>query len=375
MSNQLSTLLPLIEPGLSRELVTNEALTGIRSLMAHLPILSGGGFECPLGTQRGPVDMAMRVTESDGGFTFLAAWQPRGGHNGWEAMREFARNQKECKLRDAVQEAWLEFDLDASIEGLVAPNFFFKLEPYFAKPTIFGPSADARLKETVGTINRCLSLLGIELSEVGRAMLEHCVKCLPASSDVAFVGAMLQRGRSACRLTLGNMPLSELTAYLHKIGWAHRHEPLIPIIDLMGRHVRSVALHVDVSERPLGRIGMEVKPDAKAGGTGAWESFLLELVAAGLCTRANVESILGWPGRMHRSSFEGTWPAVLGREHNYFVRSINHIKLSYDPALLPSFAWTHQPLITRAATGMLTAKAYLAFNYSTVFPHPALWHG
>ena len=379
MSNQLSSLLPLIEPGLSRELVSTAAMARIRSLMAHLPLLSGGGFECPLHNEPSHVDMAMRVTESDGGFAFLANPHSTSldravtSQNAWSTVAEFARNQTKGNLCDAVQEAWLEFDLDASTEGLVSPNFFFKLEPYFAKPTIFGPSADARLKETVALISRCLSLLGIELSDAGRSLLERCVTCLPASSNVAFVGAMLQRSRAAYRLTLGHMPLSEMTAYLHKIGWVNSHQPLIPLIDLVGRHVRNVALHIDVSDRVLGRLGMEVSPDGKGDRAEAWPSFLIELVAAGLCTPERVGSVLAWPDRMHRSSFEGAWPEVL-LSNNYFVRSINHIKLSYDPALSPSLASTRPPLIAQAAGGILSAKAYLAFNYSEVFPHPALWH-
>lgn len=373
MSDYLNTLLPFIKSGLNRELVSGDALARLENLMSRLPLLSGG-VECPLGPQSETADLAVRLTARDGGFMRLAEDNPlelderSATQGGWQRIREFARarNERGNMLHDAVKESWLEFDLDQQPDDQVVrqPNFFFKLEPHWARPPLLGPEVEPRVAQTTMTVAQGLARLGLSFTEKWRETLERHVRRIPASANLTFVGVMLQRNQSSYRLTLGNFPLTELTAYLVAVGWPHEYEPILPLINFFLDNVQTITIHLDIAERTLDRLGFEMSFDPKRDQAEAWRNALQSLVAANLCAPKKAASVQLWPERFHRARHEGGWPRILGQTYNYFVRSINHVKINYDPTAAPDLGTTRQPLSLQASRGALTAKAYLAFNYA-----------
>ena len=377
MKHSLLTLLPLIEPALSRDLVPAEALANIKRHLARLPLLSGGLPECPLGGEQHSVDLALRATAVDGGFRWMAATEELeaefGDAAGWQRVREFARrrNQALHPLHKAVKEAWLEFDLDGS-ESLKPPNLFFSLDDQAGRPPLLGPEVASRLAESVAIIREGLETLGIAVNPARKGLLEQILKERPAPSRLSYVGVMLARQTPGYRLTLDRVPLSELTGYLRQIGWPHAREPVAGVINFLLDHVQHVALHLDVDEQTLSRIGMEVSFEQTVDQVAAWKRFLQALTAHGLCVPARAEAAHNWPAYFHPQNLKDQWPESLPRASSYFARSINHVKLSYNPGPAPTEGGAITPVAIQSAVGALTAKIYLAFNYGSTIPRSVL---
>jgi hypothetical protein len=380
MKHSLLTLLPLIEPALSRDLAPADALANVKGYLARLPLLSGGLLECPLGGRQQSVDLAVRATAADGGFRWLADAEGLekefGGAEGWQRLREFARRRNEAlrPLHRAVKEAWLEFDVDDG-EAIKPPNLFFGLDDTIGRPPLLGPEVATRLAESVAVIREGLEALGVKLDPTRKGLLEQMLKERPAPSRLSYVGVMLARQTPGYRLTIERVPLSELTAYLRQVGWPHAREPIAGVINFLLDHVRHVALHLDVDEQVLSRVGMEVSFEQTVDQVAAWKRFLQALTAHGLCAPAQAEAAHNWPAYFHPQNLGDQWPESLPRTSSYFARSINHVKLSYDPGTAPIAGGAITPISIQSAVGALSAKIYLAFNYGSTIPRSILSRG
>jgi hypothetical protein len=372
MKHSLLTLLPLIEPALGRDLVPEDALENVKRYMARLPLLSGGLIECPLGPPAA-IGFAVRAAAMDGGFAWLAAaggdGKDFGDETGWQRVREFA-GRRNAAHRD-VTEAWLEFDLD---EGgtMKPPNFFFNLDESVGRPPLLGPQVASRRAESVAVIREGVEALGVGLSPARRQLLERVLKERPATSRLSYVGVMLARETPGYRLTIDRVPLSELTGYLKDVGWPHAREPVVGVINFLLDHVRHVTLHLDADEQVRSRIGIEVSFEQKVDQVAAWKRFLQALTGHGLCVPAKAEAAHNWPAYFHPQNLRGAWPESLPRTSGYFARSINHVKLSYDPGPAPIEGGPITPISMQSGAGALSAKIYLAFNYGTTIPRSVL---
>ena len=377
MKHSLLTLLPLIEPALGPDLVPAAALTNVKRYLARLPLLSGGLLECPLGDRQRAVDLALRATAADGGFRWLAEAsgieEAFGDGEAWQRLREFARrrNQATHPLHKAVKEAWLEFDLDGG-EALKPPNLFFGLDEQVGRPPLLGPEVAARLAEALATIRDGLEALGVTINPAREGLLGRLLKERPAPSRLSYVGVMLARQTPGYRLTLDRVPLSELTGYLRDVGWPHAREPVAGVINFLLDHVKYVALHLDTDEQVLSRIGMEVSFEQTVDQVAAWKRFLQALAAIGLCAPAKAEAAHNWPAYFHPQNLRDRWPESLPRTSSYFARSINHVKLTYDPGTSPAAGGAFTPISIQSAVGGLSAKIYLAFNYGSTIPRSIL---
>lgn len=388
MKPRLQTLLPLIKPALARALAAPEALTRIENLMARLPLFSGGLLECRLDRQSSLIDLGIRATALEGGFkllanpTWLAAQKAEGesaaassadaenpaNKIGWQRIRDFARalSDAQSPLRQAVREAWLEFDIQHDGDTVPTPSFFMRLEAYFSRPPVAGDQVASRLAESIDVIKHGLELLGVSFDGSRRRALEVHLKYLPASARLLYVGSMLGRQQTGYRLTFEHIPFTELTAYLRQIGWPQAREPIVAIINWLLPHVSHVMMHLDVDEQTGNRIGMEVSFGPEVDQRAAWRTFLKELTAMGLCTQQKAEAVYAWPAQLQPNQLKESWPESLPPSSSYFTRSINHIKLTYDAGQAASATTAIPPAGLLAATGALTAKAYLAFNYGSM---------
>ena len=315
----LSLIAPLLEHDLGEALVDRSARVPLRALLNRLPLLGSGGFEVLLGGRKGPVGFSVRATAEELGEI---------GEAGGPQIRDFLRARSaEESLSRGVRETWLEWD---DVAGSAQPNFFFRLEPPLGRPVFAAATLDA--------IERALLSLGLPRSETSRDALRHCIAGMPAPACARFIGVMLARGETACRVTIAHMPLDELTAGLRRMGWTGDRQPVIALARTLRPHLASSVLHLDIGESVFPRLGFEIP--------------LLDalLIDRGLMTSSEAEALRAWPLALHAAS-SPDWPAAL--HANTFVRAVNHIKLTLDP--FPS------------------AKAYLAFSCGSTFPHPRSW--
>lgn len=79
-----------------------------------------------------------------------------------------------------------------------------------------------------------------------------------------------------------------------------------------------------------------------------------------------------WPAYFHPQNLRDAWPESLPRTSGYFARSINHVKLSYDPGPATIEGGPIPPISMQSVVGALSAKIYLAFNYGTTIPRSVL---
>jgi hypothetical protein len=352
----LGALRPLLVDDSVRVLLEKEPLDRCERLLEELPCASAGGFECPLGPTPGGASFSVRLTEADGTLG-------NGSSAPFDALArvESARADACSPLWQVLPEVWLEFDVDSA--ATPTPNVFGRLSTTLGFGPSLGPALDTRLEATLAVI--CGFARALDL-DAPAELVRRCVCELPASSRIVFVGAMVGRG-GGLRLTIGRVPLIELTSFLTRVGWTERHPipPLLGALRLARASVTHVGLHLDLERDELGpRVGLELAP-APTG----WERLLSALCAERGCATRETEALLAWPKRFHAATAGGRWPAD-ALEHNDLERVLNHLKLVHDADLAGIDDSTNA---ARFATGGLHVKAYLAYSYRDAFPDPSIW--
>lgn len=376
-SEQLwALLLPGIHPALAR----GPGLDRVKAALAQLPLLSGGGLEVRLtGNASRPIDLALHATAAAGIMELLARGPltreaPEGdaARAVWQRLRAFAEQHRApgSLLREAVPQAWFEFDLDAD-GALPPPNFFIRLDDHFGSPPILGPMALARQLASRNLLRQAARHLGVEPQAGALEALALCLRHRPGAASVKFLGVMLARPGRTFRLALGDVPLSELTAYLRDIGWPGDHRSLVPLLYFMEQHVDSVALQLDIADGGVqARLGLELsfskarQPHAQS--EAQWDRLLEALKALALCDPAKAQAVRAWPGLLRKADMPDQWPAGFSERQAWLRRSINHIKLTYEPTRdMPAQEgeFGPSPLAYLVVHRIVTAKAYLAFNH------------
>lgn len=373
-------LWPLLQAGLVPSLGNRRVLERLRLALSQLPLVSGGGFEVRLASgPTKPVDLALHTTAAAGGMALLAREQvtrdaPASDEAAaaWQRLRAFAELHQApgSLLREAVPAAWLEFDLDADA-ALPPPNFFIRLDDHFGSPPIQGPMALARQLASRNLLQQAAQHLGVEPQAGALEALALCLRHRPGAASVKFLGVMLARPGRTFRLALGDVPLSELTAYLRDIGWPGDHRSLVPLLYFMEQHVDSVALQLDIADGGVqARLGLELsfnrarQPHAQS--EAQWDRLLEALKALALCDPAKAQAVRAWPGLLRKADMPDQWPAGFSERQAWLRRSINHIKLTYEPTRdmpVQEGEFGPSPLAYLVVHRIVTAKAYLAFNH------------
>lgn len=331
----LAGLLPLVE---------DVALSLNVPSLPKLPALSGVLFELALDENGPPVGLAVRATANDTEELLRLATAPtRGRDSAWAAVGRLARARNaDPRLKGAVGDLWLEFDLDGQPEAaLQRPCVFAGLSRDAGRPPTRGPNAPRGQRRTVAVIAAVLEALGRHPP----ASLERVVAAMPASSRVSYVGAMLARGGDDSRLTFDSMPLDgSCTAMLAALGWGHGRE-LVPVLSLLVAIAPSAVLHLDLdpSGRVGNRLGFELAPGA-----------LRVSGLARMVTSERAETLAAWPRRRHRLVSPEAWPPAF-RAWDHLSFGINHVKVVFEPG---------EPL---------RLKGYLAATWDRSIPSPALW--
>ena len=348
-----------IAAGVSPALISPAAFSDIGSVARMLPTTlayNTFGFECRLGEQSPRSDFLVLVRASNGRDS-LAGLHPKSSlpenlmaDQIWQRVQDFGARWADpaSPLHSAVDNIWLEFDVDGPVGAIPVPSIFFGPPTNDAQ----GEAFDRALETTAQALQR---LSGAELPPRVIETLTRCFRAFSSSEHVFQVGLMMSRGAEAVRLCIQVGTLERAVEYLAEVGWPGSGTDLRRVLEPVTRIVDRVCLDIDVGETVQPKVGLECYFDGnrQPRTEPRWEELLDLLVANGLCTPEKRETLLAYPGYSDEKTATVPWPTALrqvsqllgGRSTSTFVRTLHHVKVVYRPGEPPE------------------AKAYLAANH------------
>jgi len=329
MSRTLASSLDWVEPHLPPLLVPPESLARIREVARLLPASAVDffGFECRLGGAPGPTDCALNLTSE--GARMLAGRSatpipPELERGPWQRIRRFYQAWGDTRQPAYVDAGatWLEFDTEAPAPS---PNLLFGYWPR----RMGGQRTRAWLLDTILPL-----LLDAPLSSGLRASLVRCFDACPPETDDFQIGVMLSRGLHAVRLSVFDVPLANVRAFLDRIGWQGPWDRAHEYVEALAPHADFVGLALDVGDQIYPHLGVE--PGFTAGPWAKqphleprWHGQLQALTDLGLCTPAKRDALLSWVGFQRRPSGDpAEGEAVL-------LRGLSHVKITVRPGASP----------------------------------------
>lgn len=339
MDCSIEDYLSVVTPHLHADLVSPKALSYIQTLAKVLPPFSLAGFESRLGSEQPVVDLLVRFPQSK-----LNLPEKFLGYPAWQALDSFCQewSNPNSFTHDKVHHIWLEFDLDRPPEPVPIPCLFLSLN-------------SAVIADTRSLIEMARRIPHHSISPKIESNLQLCAQCLPPNAKIEHLGAMLSRPAKAVRTVITGIRAEQIPDYLAKIGWSDPTNQLESLVASLCEYVDSIGiLDLDVGDEIAPKIGLECFIHKQSNYEDRRQLFLNYLVDNNLSTPAKSNALLSWSGLTQKSPDTELWPdnLILGdlflgaRAHSVFWRSINHIKISYQPS---------KPL---------DAKAYLAFGHN-----------
>lgn len=308
-------------------LLSADALADCAAVARDLPaeLTHCLGFELPLASADARADFALQVSSPHARRLLTGApWGRTGDSPAWARVRAFAEAwvRPGSAYAAGVASLWLEYDVARGSGAAAVPSVFL---------TVDGAGADV----VAGGLEL---LAGGPLPDRSAAAVRDCVAALPPGARLFQAGTMLARTPAAVRLCVSGLDPGAIPAYLRASGWPGPTAAVRRLLaDLLGDADR-VAVHLDVVDGLLPRIGLEAALDGNRELTGGherrWSLLLDRLVAHGLCRPAKRDGIAAWSGRARVQLPHKPWPTVL-------YRGLSHTKL------------------TREASGAVTAKGYI----------------
>ena len=303
VSGDFTESLDLVAPRIAPCLATGEQLGALSALATHLPPLHRGGFEYRLGAGPG-LDLQQAVdttaaararfhqfAERDGGQCagllgrideLLALWFPdASGQPTW------------------LERLWLEFDTTRSRQP--APSVFLTLKGQRVPPKMLVRQADRVFDRLAGTM----------LQRVPRRSLERACRPGPDYAPISDLGCMASRERRALRLVVPCRSTRGVLARLRALDWPGPQSPVRQWCERLFERSKELRVCVDVADRVLPWIGLEVPVNADSGDDPvALELFGL-LQREGLCDPEERAALLRWPGIVTPQDAPGPWPEAL----------------------------------------------------------------
>jgi hypothetical protein len=344
-------------------LISAPSFSGISSVARVLPAILAHntfGFECRLGEEDPRADFLV-LARTSWGRDSLAGLNPTSSlpkylldNPVWRRVQDFAGRWADpaSPLYGAVDNVWLEFDVDGPARDIPVPSVFFGL----LANGVEGEGFERALEEARETTLRALRLLsGTEPPPRVLETLTGCFRALSPGEQVFQVGLMLSRGAAAVRLCIQLGALKRAVEYLAEVAWPGSGTGLLGVLGPVARIVDRVYLDIDAGETVHPKVGLECYFDGnrQPRTEPRWETLLGHLVANGLCTPEKREALLAYPGYADEEKATVSWPEeprrasrlLGGRSLSTFIRSIHHVKVVYQPGEKPE------------------AKAYLAANH------------
>jgi hypothetical protein len=325
-------------PRLLPPLVGPAASAAVRRVAHQLPaaMTQWIDIECRLAADRPQVDLIVRVDRRGRG---LLAAQP------WPRLRAFARTWADSAttVHRAVSAVWLEFDVVDSVRGIPADDHTPLRPRVFLDLTREAYAVSPAARRFTAIIDALAPLVGGPAPRWLRRGLERCLRHLPPSAYLLYVGLPAQdhvHHVRVCVLGLGGPRVGD---YLRAVGWPGD-------LDALREHLRRMAgdpepdaagiaiVHLDIDdhERVRPALGFEYalarRPQVR--GTIGEETFFERLVASAACDARKRDVLRQWPGCAIETLPHAIWPSLV-------MRRVSHVKIVYAPP------------------GALEAKAYL----------------
>jgi hypothetical protein len=357
------------------ELISSSAFSDIDRVARVLPATLAYntlGFECRLAEMAPRADFSVLAGASYGRES-LAGLHPTSTLPArlmtdpiWRRVADFAVRWSDpsSALYRAVDNVWLEFDVDEVAPAIPIPSVFFGLQPSGQEGTR-GVAYEPNLDGYITTIETVIQLLsGNELAPRKLEMLSDCFRALSSVEHVFQVGLMLSRGADALRLCITIGSVERTVEYLAGVGWPCNEADVLGVLEPIASLVDHVYLDIDVGETVHRKIGLECYFDGnkQPRTEPRWGIFLDSLVRDDLCTAEKRDALLVYPGYVDENAEGIPWPRALrrashllgGRSLSTFIRTLHHVKVVYQPgegleakAYLAVIHHWHTPVKTR----------------------------
>lgn len=334
------------------QLISPSAFSDIDGVARVLPATlayNTFGFECRLAEMAPRADFSVLAGASCGRES-LAGLHPTSTLPArlmtdpiWRRVADFAVQWADpsSPLYRAVDNVWLEFDVDGAPPVIPIPSVFLAPRPSGqegAKGVAYEPDLDGYIT-TIETVIQLLS--GNELAPRKLETLSDCFRALSSVEHVFQVGLMLSRGAEAVRLCINLRSVEGIVEYLAGVGWPCSEADVLGVLEPIASLVDYVCLDIDVGETVHHKIGLECYFDGikQPRTEPRWGVFLDSLVRDGLCTADKRDALLSYPGYVDENAEGIPWPAALrrashllgGRSLSTFIRSLHHVKIVYQP--------------------------------------------
>lgn len=342
--------------------LTDAARARVHTLAAHLPaaLTRVVYLESWVGQLRPRLDLIVKVDPGDREalVEFVSGSLPPAlrALPAWQSVARFAQAwaAAEGPLHQALRAAWLELDLDPSVDveaALEAPRIFVD----FTREVQRGASLEAR----VALACEVVRVLAGACEPALAASLRRALALLPEGGALTYIGVFPREGQPPIvRLCLLGLAGAKLASYLGAIGWpgevgALQRRVLEPLAFGQGEGCQPVGVvHLDLLPEVGPRIGLEYtfpRPGLTVG-LRAPDAFLRQLVALGWCTPPNREALRAWPRRSVELMPHDVW-------HSRVTREIGHVKLTYAPgALVVAKAYLRSAFELQAGGALLRGR-------------------
>ncbi len=326
MNSSMTDYLKVVTPHLHSELISQRSLFHLQALARLLPPFSSAMLEFRLGSDRSQTDLSVFFTRRTLNLPKILL-----NHPVWQALQVFCQEcvEPSSLLYRCIQEIALEFDLDAPPSQVPIPSIFLSWN-------------EGNVNDAQTLIEILFRLPNYSISSKLQSNLRLCVDSLPNSAKVEHIGVMLSRPGGALRVIVGGIPPQKFSDYLMQIGWFDSTQTISTLVSTLDELVDEIHfLSFDIGESISPRVGLEFFLKKQPEHEPRWSLFLDRLIEMELCTQAKKNALLAWTGVSQKADNPELWPQNLSggdrllgsRAHSVFWRTINHIKIVYQPGI------------------------------------------
>jgi hypothetical protein len=212
---------------------------------------------------------------------------------------------------------WLELDLDRPVEGFPTPSVCVRLP------------RDASLDWIIESLLPALH--GERLGKAQTDLVRRCHAEIPEEGVLLYVFGLLSRPGNPVRLEIYGLAPASALAYLRRV--APHVAPGLSEITPIFEGIDRPHLSFDLGTEILPRVGFEGSFVHQR--ETRWEELFARLVACGLCTPAERDAILTWPGYDTFWTAAEDWPLERAGPHGFCARSLSHVKVVAQPGRAP----------------------------------------
>lgn len=224
---------------------------------------------------------------------------------------------------------WLELDLYPRPRGVPVPSLCVKLRK------------DADHRWVLGTLLPALA--GGPLGAARREIVRRCLAEIPPAGQLLYVFHLLPRGGDL-RMEIYGLSPEEMVDYLARVAAPVPPAGVARAAALVAGAERT-HLSFDVGPEAIRpRIGIEGSFAALPRRERRWAELLGRLESRGLCSPAQRDALLAWPGTDSFWTAPRSWPREVRWMDAFCIRYLSHLKVVWQSG--------------RA----LRSKAYLAFG-------------